>query len=338
MSKYILRDVLDALYDMQKLRIASGNRLCQIFKDKSDADSTIKDEIEKEKQKETDSEEVLDVKADEILKTVNSEYKELTAYMMDNNKTIASALKKIETIKILTKTDYSMVKAYNLLLESEESYKKVLEANIKDHPVFTGFLSQVKGCGPMMSANIIAYLDPYKARHASSFRKYAGLDVVTTKDKDGNPVVDEDGNIVTHGRKMGDTEDYEYIDKNGNKAIKKGLTYNPKLKSKLIGVLASGIIKAKDPVYTKIYYDYKLRLENHPKHKDKSAAHRNNMALRYMIQKFLSNLWVYWRTLEGLEVTEPYEVAKLGMRPHGFNDGDIKRMENQSKQNRNEGK
>ena len=221
MSKYILRDVLDALYDMQKLRIASGNRLYQIFKDKSDADSTIKDEIEKEKQKETDSKEVLDAKADEILKTVNSEYKELTAYMMDNNKTIASALKKIETIKILTKTDYSMVKAYNLLLESEESYKKVLEANIKDHPVFTGFLSQVKGCGPMMSANIIAYLDPYKARHASSFRKYAGLDVVTTKDKDGNPVVDEDGNIVTHGRKMGDTEDYEYIDKNGNKAIKK---------------------------------------------------------------------------------------------------------------------
>ena len=253
--------------------------------------------------------------------------------MVDNNKTIASALKKIETIKILTKTDYSMVKAYNLLLESEESYKKVLADKIKDHPVFTGFLSQVKGCGPMMSANILAYLDPYKARHASSFRKYAGLDVVATKDKDGNPVVDEDGNIVTHGRKMGDTEEYEYIDKNGNKAIKKGLTYNPKLKSKLIGVLASGMIKAKDPVYTKIYYDYKLRLENHPKHREKSAAHRNNMALRYMIQKFLSNLWVYWRELEGLEVTLLYEVDKLGMRPHGYNDGDTKRMEKKGKSN-----
>lgn len=326
MSKYILREVLDALYDMQKLRIASGNRLYQIFKDKSDADSTIKDEIEKEKLSET--EDALDAKADEIIKTVNSEYKELTAYMIENNKTIASALKKIETIKILTKTDYSMVKAYNLLLESEESYKKVLTDNIKDHPVYVGFLANVKGCGPMMSANILAYLDPYKARHASSFRKYAGLDVVATKDKDGNPVLDGDGNLVTHGRKMGDTEEYEYIDKNGNKAIKKGLTYNPKLKSKLIGVLASGMIKAKDPVYTKIYYDYKLRLENHPKHREKSAAHRNNMALRYMIQKFLSNLWVYWRTLEGLEVTLPYEVDKLGMRPHGYNDGDNKKKEN----------
>ena len=324
MSKYILRDVLDALYDMQKLRIASGNRLYQIFKDKSDADTAIKDEIEKEKLSET--EEVLDAKADEILKAVNSEYKELTAYMVDNNKTIASALKKIETIKILTKTDYSMVKAYNLLLESEESYKKVLTDNIKDHPVYVGFLANVKGCGPMMSANILAYLDPYKARHASSFRKYAGLDVVATKD--GNPVLDSEGNMVTHGRKMGDTEDYEYTDKNGNKAIKKGLTYNPKLKSKLIGVLASGMIKAKDPVYTKIYYDYKLRLENHPKHREKSAAHRNNMALRYMIQKFLSNLWAYWRELEGLEVTLPYEVEKLGMRPHGYNDGDNKKKEN----------
>ena len=331
MDKYIIRDVLDALYDMQKLRIASGNRLYQIFKDKSDADSTIKDEIEKEKLKESGEEDVLDAKANEILKTVNSEYKELTAYMVDNNKTIASALKKIETIKILTKTDYSMVKAYNLLLESEESYKKVLTDNIKDHPVYVGFLANVKGCGPMMSANILAYLDPYKARHASSFRKYAGLDVVATKDKDGNLVLDEDGNIVTHGRKMGDTEEYEYIDKNGNKAIKKGLTYNPKLKSKLIGVLASGMIKAKDPVYTKIYYDYKLRLENHPKHREKSASHRNNMALRYMIQKFLSNLWAYWRELEGLKVTLPYEVDKLGMRPHGFNDGDIKLMEKKGK-------
>lgn len=328
MSKYILRDVLDALYDMQKLRIASGNRLYQIFKDKSDADTAIKDEIEKEKLSE--AEEVLDAKADEILKAVNSEYKELTAYMVDNNKTIASALKKIETIKILTKTDYSMVKAYNLLLESEESYKKVLSDNIKDHPVYVGFLANVKGCGPMMSANLIAYLDPYKARHASSFRKYAGLDVIPTKDKDGNIVLDEDGHIVTHGRKMGDTEEYEYIDKNGNKAIKKGLTYNPKLKSKLIGVLAPGIIKAKDPEYCKIYYDYKLRLENHPKHREKSAAHRNNMALRYMIQKFLSNLWAYWRELEGLEVTLPYEVEKLGMRPHGYNDGDSKLKEKKS--------
>jgi len=54
--------------------------------------------------------------------------------MMDNNKTIASALKKIETIKILTKTDYSMVKAYNLLLESEESYKDdKLEGTVKKY-------------------------------------------------------------------------------------------------------------------------------------------------------------------------------------------------------------
>lgn len=323
MSKYILRDVLDALYDMQKLRIASGNRLYQIFKDKSDADTAILEEIEKEKQNNEEDKEN-DVKADALLKSINSEYKELTAYMTENNKTIASALKKIETIKILTKTDYSMVRAYNLLLESEESYKKVLESTIKEHPVCTGFLNNIKGCGPMMSANIIAYLDPYKARHASSFRKYAGLDVVPTKDKEGNFMFDEEGNMITHGRKMADTENYEYIDKNGNKAIKKGITYNPKLKSKLIGVLASGIIKAKDPVYTKIYYDYKMRLENHPKHKDKSAAHRNNMALRYMIQKLLSNLWAYWRELEGLEVTDPYEVAKLGMRPHGFNDGDKK--------------
>lgn len=41
------------------------------------------------------------------------------------------------------------------------------------------------------------------------------------------------------------------------------------------------------------------------------------MARRYMIKEFLRDLWVNWRKLEGLEVTEPYEVAKLSMKPHG---------------------
>lgn len=73
------------------------------------------------------------------------------------------------------------------------------------------------------------------------------------------------------------------------------------------------------PVYSKIYYDYKFRIQNMPKHKDKSKSHQNNMAMRYMIKQLLTNLWVYWRKAENLAFTESYAVAKPNMNPHGFN-------------------
>ena len=41
------------------------------------------------------------------------------------------------------------------------------------------------------------------------------------------------------------------------------------------------------------------------------------MATRYAVKMFLRDLWVAWRQLEGLPVSEPYEVAFLGRRPHG---------------------
>ena len=202
--------------------------------------------------------------------------------------------------------------------KEKRSRYAILYIIIEQHSVYVNFLSKVNVCGSVMSANIIAYLDPYKARHASAFHKYAGLDVVLSKDKNGEPVIDEEGNFMTHGRSRSDMEDFEYVNKKGELAVKKGLTYNPILKSKLIGVLASCIIKAKDPIYSKIYYDYKFRIQNMPKHKNKSKGHQNNMAMRYMIKQLLTDLWVYWRKAEGLKVTDSYAVAKLNMNPHGF--------------------
>jgi len=49
----------------------------------------------------------------------------------------------------------------------------------------------------------------------------------------------------------------------------------------------------------------------------KSDAHRDAAARRYMIKMFLIELHKQWRTLEGLEVRPPYYVEKLGMASHG---------------------
>lgn len=48
----------------------------------------------------------------------------------------------------------------------------------------------------------------------------------------------------------------------------------------------------------------------------RSDAHRHQAAVRYMVKIFLLELWLKWRELEGLPITEPYSEAKLGIK-HG---------------------
>ena len=110
---------------------------------------------------------------------------------------------------------------------------------------------------------------------------------------------------------MGDTEMVPYyvigadgekvlaLDEDGKPKLKRSITYNPKLKTKLMGVLTGCLLKAKDPVYSSIYYDQRIRLDNSTYHKNKSAAQKNMMAQRYMIKEFLRDMWKTWRELEG---------------------------------------
>jgi hypothetical protein len=119
--------------------------------------------------------------------------------------------------------------------------------------------------------------------------------------------------------------EYEYTNAKGEPATRVGVTFNPFLKTKLMGVLSGSFLKVKDSPYAKAYYEYKHRMENHTKYgiardKDKdekghavtSKGRRHNMALRYMVKRFLVDLYKAWRALEGLPVAPEYSEAKLG--------------------------
>lgn len=401
-SKEQIRCLISGIYDLQKLRISAGNRLVQSFYIQRGITPITQGNSDKERK---DAEK-------EVRKSVSiikDEYKRLTdgianGISVKKQLSNASSNDKDSFKFIQNDMDYRLVKGYMLLLESEEESIKVLDKNVKSHPLYDAFFKDIKGCGSLMSGVCLAYLDPYKARHVSSFYKYCGLDTVQDEDKDGNklfrtcvngnptatkvrqkmiylteggdnyegkvkvtdevspegeliyraedgsPLIrvfvtktgtDSEGNttevpvyedietgeeyigevvVSEHGRRKGDTEMYEYIDRNGNTAVKRGLTYNPVIKAKLMGVLTGCLLKAKDPVYSKIYYDYRARLDKTLAHKDVSDGRKHMMAQRYMIKQFLRNLWTTWRDLEGLPVDEPYEVAKLGNKPHGLNE------------------
>ena len=45
----------------------------------------------------------------------------------------------------------------------------------------------------------------------------------------------------------------------------------------------------------------------------KPGFQAHNMAVRYAVKRFLADLYVAWRTLEGLPVATEYSVGKLGI-------------------------
>lgn len=188
----------------------------------------------------------------------------------------------------------------------EKSIFDDIEAEVKKFPIYTEFLSKIKGCGPAMSAIIISCIDIHKADTAAKITQYAGLNpgLVRGKKKD------KDGNIITTDELVrGDKPTKGYI-----------LPYNAFLKTKLMGVLATCFIKCGSQY--RYYYDArKTRLmaselpvngNEDKKWKDETKAHISMSAQRYMMKMFLQDLYGVWRKLEGLPVRKSYQEEYLG--------------------------
>jgi len=171
------------------------------------------------------------------------------------------------------------------LAQLEEQTAKDLAKEVHKHPLWKHFLSQVKGCGETMAAVIISEFDIYKAPTVSNLWSFAGL--APGKDR------------RVKGQKC---------------------PHNRFLKAKLCGVLGPSFLKSNSP-YREHYDNMRHRLEsldwgmaskNPTDKKRPKAGHQHKAATRYMIKMFLKDLYVAWRTLEGLPVREPYAEEYLG--------------------------
>lgn len=193
------------------------------------------------------------------------------------------------------------------VLDSAEDVERLLLKKIakmvKGVPIYEKFLKNVKGCGPTMSAVIIAEIDIHEATTVSKIWQYAGCNPGMVRGRKRNG----DETIITDTMIRGDRLTKGFIS-----------PYNDFLKTKLLGVLADCFIKARSP-YSKFYYDYVNRLSSSEKEyadgkkwKDESKAHIARAAKRYMIKMFLKDLYVEWRTLEGLPVRPSYQEEYLG--------------------------
>ena len=241
-----LRANIRSLYDIQKLRIAEGNRLVASFRHKLGLDSSEAEEN--------------NAQAENILDSLRSDYKRIT----DGIKRITRTTK-IDGEIISEYAELQMIKAYEEKLSSEKTTEKIIDYLLDEMPVYKHFLKSVKGCGTLMSAVIISEIDISKCNSISALHKYAGLDVVT---------YEKEGETVSEGRcrKSEHLEEKIYINREGKETKTKGITFNPFLKTKLIGVLGASFIK-QGGYYREIYDNYKHRLENHPNHKSNYAVY-----------------------------------------------------------------
>lgn len=285
-DRVTLRAMTKSLYDAQKIRIQTGNRLVANVRVRlGQAPGTKTENMPEEGQ--------------ELLEQLMAEYKRITDALTD-----ISVQKKVAAIArhqgiIADVFEYDLTGHYVQLLTNEEGLRASITKLVQTFPIWEHFLKGVRGCGPLMAAVLISELDPHEAPHVSSFWKYAGLDVAP----DGKGRSRREEHLV----------EVTYTNKKGEVVTRKSITFNPFLKTKLLGVLATNFLRLGSP-YREFYDNYKHRLETGPQYADLTKSHKHNRAMRYMIKMFLKDLWVAMRQVEGLPVEPDYAEAKLGLR------------------------
>lgn len=205
---------------------------------------------------------------------------------------------------------------------------------LKGIPIYERFLKDVRGIGPTMAGVIISEISIEKAQTVSGLWAWCGLavrDGVADRLKRGekaryNPFLKSKIVRVAAECLIKSKSEYTrfYYDYKHRKATMRvpvcmachGAGVARETKKKIIDSEGKSV-EITDPNAPKA--GSKCRNCNGTG-KDapwgKSDLHRHNAAMRYMMKMFLIDLYLKWRALEGLPVSEPYAAAKLGIR-HG---------------------
>lgn len=195
------------------------------------------------------------------------------------------------------------VDALDATREVEKTYAAKLENMVRHAPEWNRYLKDVKGVGPQMAAVLISQIDIGKAVTVSKIWQYAGMNPgnVYGKRRVGN------GLETTSTQVRGDRPTPGYV-----------LPYNKFLRTKLVGVLSTSLLR--NPVYRKFYEDYKNRLAHSERiiegsrgvrWCDTTPMHRDKAARRYMMKMFLIDYYRNVRAIYGMEVRPSYQEEYL---------------------------
>lgn len=221
----------------------------------------------------------------------------------------------------------------NLLSDAEGfeiKIRKILEGEIQNHEIYSKYLSRIYGIGPIISSGLMAYInDISKFDNISKLWQYFGFGMNTfcpeceTPTFVLKPYKNKEGK-KTNAKKLKPFTKCPVCNNETVPIIQRrtqGYMSNWNDKAKVLAwkIGQSFEKQGKKSAYYNLYIKIKEEeRRNHPDKEKKDGktfyndGHIRNRALRKTIKIFLAHMYITWRKLENLEVTEPYVKTILG--------------------------
>jgi hypothetical protein len=209
----------------------------------------------------------------------------------------------------------------------EKDLEKMISKQLKNHALYTQYLSRILGIGPMLSAGLISYIDDIeKFKHVSSLWQYSGYGMNRFCKICKKPTfVEVEYETGKKAKKLHPIETCPECGADTIPILQKRTTgyqsnWNDRLKV-LAWKAGSSFVKqsAKNSKYRKLYDKIKSEERRlNPKRKKIDGkiyyndGHIHNRAMRKVVKIFFAHLWQTWRRQLGLEATEPYAKQLLG--------------------------
>jgi len=230
----------------------------------------------------------------------------------------------------LTKEDlavYGITTIFENAQNFEKDLEKLIVKQLKNHALYTQYLVEIRGIGPLLAAGLIAYIDDIeKFDHVSSLWQYCGYGMnrfcPNCKKPTSVTVKYDTGTIA---KKLYPLEVCPECNGDTVPILQKRTVgyqsnWNNKLKT-LAWKASSSFVKqpAAKSKYRKLYD--KIKKDEHKLHPTKKKVngkiqfndgHLHNRAMRKVSKIFLAHVWQTWRRQQGLPATEPYAKQLLG--------------------------
>ncbi len=158
-------------------------------------------------------------------------------------------------------------------LDLEKDADEQIRDMAQDYPIIQQMV-EIKGISFILAAKAVSLIDISRAPTISALWRYSGYGLNEKGERDK----------PTKGEK---------------------LKYNTRLKATVYNISGS-FLKSNSP-YREIYDSAKEKYETEKA--DWTKLHRHLASMRKMSKMFLSHLWLRWRMLEGLPISEPYVMA-----------------------------
>ena len=215
---------------------------------------------------------------------------------------------------------------HNKLYETEKELAKAIDKLTKNHPLRQKFLDKVKGIGPVLAAGLIAYLASERVFTIPKVIRLEGRTVwVKRKDRIEEQTLPEYAKILEYNKEeqylrvwmpevmreaktISQLWRYSGFAPGQRRQKGKKTDYNPRVKT-LCWKVGESFIKCK--CFGRRLYD-RAKTQLKAKHPDWNNAKCHAFAKRKVVKIFLGSLWMFWRKMMGLPITQPYPQAHLG--------------------------